>query len=91
MGISLTLINARETAIIILRQRMISPQPNIWLTQDQSVNLSLSIVVQQKKTRVLYLFNRGGPTKLENIFFQIQKLRFSAVFVDFQQNSLIFK
>ena len=41
--------------------------------------------------RALYLsrFNRGGPTKFENIF--IAKLRFLIIFNDFQQNSRMFK
>ena len=45
---------------------------------DQSVNSSVSVVVQQKRTRALYLsrFSRGGPMKFESTFFQIAKLRF---------------
>ena len=36
----------------------------------------------RKKPRVLYpsRFNRGGPTKFENTFFQIAKFRFSTIF-----------
>ena len=92
---TLTLINAgMGGAIILLHRRIgVSPQRNIRLIQDQSVNSSLSIVVQQKKTRVLYLsrFSRGGPTKFESTFFRIVKLRFLSIFVDFHQNSQIFK
>ena len=45
-------------------------------TSDQSVNSSLSVVVQKKKTRAFYVswFNRGGPMKFENTFFLIAKL-----------------
>ena len=43
----LTLVNAGGGAIIILcRKIAISPQPNIRSTWDQSVNSSLSVVVQ---------------------------------------------
>ena len=79
--------------IILYRKIVISTEPNIRLTWDQSVNLSLSVVVQQKRTRVLYLshFNRDGQTKFESTFFQIAKLRFLIIFNDFRQNSRIFK
>ena len=51
-----------------------------------------SVGVQQKKTRALYLswFNRGGPIKFKNTFFQIAKLRFSTIFEnipEFSKNS----
>ena len=52
------------------RKIAISPEPNLRWTSDQSVNSSLSVVVQ---------FNRGGPTKLEITFFQIVKLRFTTI------------
>ena len=47
----------------------------------------------EKKTRAFYLsrLKRGGPMKFENTFFQIAKLRFSSIFVDFRQISRIFK
>ena len=35
--------------IILCRKIVISPQPNIWLSLAQSVNSSLSVVVQWKK------------------------------------------
>ena len=84
----------RGGAIIIhCRKIAISPEPNLRWTLDQSVNSSLSVVVQQKKTRALYLsrFSRGSPTKFENAIFQIAKLRFSRISVkipDFSKNSL---
>ena len=79
--------------IILCRKIAISPQPNLRWTSDQSVNSSLSVAVQEKKTRALYLsrLKRGGPMKFENTFFQIAKFRFSSIFVDFQQISRIFK
>ena len=69
----------RGGAIIILcRKIAISPEPNLRWTSDQSVNSSLSVAVQEKKTRAIYLsrLKRGGPLKFENTFFQIAKLRF---------------
>ena len=50
-------------------------------------------LLSQLKTRALYLswLKRGGPMKFENTFFQIAKLRFSSIFVDFRQIFLIFK
>ena len=79
--------------IILCRKIAISPQPNLRWTSDQSVNSSLSVAVQEKKTRALYLsrLKRGGPMKFENTFFQIAKLRFLSIFVDFRQISRIFK
>ena len=46
-----------------------------------------------EKNRALYLsrLKRGGLMKFENTFFQIEKLRFSSIFVDFRQISRIFK
>ena len=46
-----------------------------------------------EKTRVLFhsQLKRGGPMKFENTFFQIAKLRFSSIFVDFRKISRIFK
>ena len=40
-----------------------------------------------EKNRALYLsqFNRGGPTKLENTFFQISKLRFTTISTTFDK------
>ena len=77
------------------RKTAISPEPNLCWTSDQSVNLSLSVVVQQKKKRALYLsrFKRGGPMKFKNTLFQIAKLRFLpffAVFCHFYQFSTKF-
>ena len=65
---------------------------NIRRTQDQSVNSSLSVVVQEIKNRTLYLhrFSRGGPRKFESTFFQKAKLRFSMILADFHQNYRIF-
>ena len=62
--------------IILCQKIAISPEPNLRWTSDQSVNSSFSVVVQKKKTRVLYLsrFNHGGPSKFENTFSQIVKL-----------------
>ena len=59
--------------IILCRKIAFSPQPNIQLTWDQSVNSSLSVVVQYKKTRALYLpwLNCGGLTKFEGSLFKI--------------------
>ena len=37
--------------------------------------------------RSIFLGLSGGPTKFENTFFQIAKLRFSTIFNDFWQNS----
>ena len=75
------------------RKIAISSEPNLRWTSDQSVNSRLSVAVQEKKARVLYLsqLKRGGPMKFENTFFQIEKLRFSSIFVDFRQISRIFK
>ena len=75
------------TNIILCWKIAISPQPNIRFTRDQSVNSSLSIVVQQKKTRALYQsrFDHGGPTKFEDTFFK------KIIFVDFRQNDKFFK
>merc|ERR1711954_356352 len=72
--------------IILCRKIAISLEPNLRWTSDQSANSSLSVAVQEKKTRALYLswLKRGGPLKFENTFFQIAKLRFSSIFVDFQ-------
>ena len=68
-------------------------EPNLRWTSDQSVNSSLSVEVQEKKNRAFYLsrLKRGGPMKFENTIFQIAKLRFSSIFVDFRQISRIFK
>ena len=73
--------------IILYRKIAISTEPNIRLTWDQSVKLSLSVVVQQKKPRVNYFsrFNHSHLTKFENTFFQIAKLRFLTTFYDFRQ------
>ena len=59
-------------------KKPLSPQRNIRWTQNQSVNSSLSIVVQQKKNSALYLswFSRGGQTKYESTFLQKAKLSF---------------
>ena len=59
------------------RKISISPEPNLRWISDQSVNSSLSVAVQEKKNRVLYLsrLKHGGPMKFENTFFQIAKLR----------------
>ena len=67
----------------------ISTEPIHYWTSDQSVNSSLSVLVQWKKARSLHLsqFNRGGPTKFKNTFLQIGKLRFLTIFNDFRQNS----
>ena len=75
--------------IILCRKIAISPEPNLRWTSDQSANSSLSVAVQEKKTRALYLsrLKRGGPMKFENTFFQIAKLRFSSIFVDFRKIS----
>ena len=57
--------------------------PNTRLTSDQSVNSKLTVVVQTKK-------NSGVPTKLENTFFQMVKLRFLTIsdrIPDFSKNS----
>ena len=65
----------------------------IQLTYGQSVNSSLSIVVQLKKNiALLYLsqFNHGGQEKFENAFFQIAKLKRLMIFADFRQNSRFF-
>ena len=75
--------------LILCHKITISPQPNIWLTSDQSVNLSLSVVVQLTKNRALVLsrFNRGSLTKFENAFFQ---KRFMSIFnkiTDFSKTS----
>ena len=66
------------------RKIAISPERNLRWTSDQSVNSCLSVAVQEKKTRALYLsrLKRGGPMKFENTFFQIAKLRFSSIFVN---------
>ena len=79
--------------IILCRKIAISLDPNLRWTSDLSVNTSLSVAVQEKKNRALYLsrLKRGGPMKFENTFFQIAKLRFSSIFVDFRQISRIFK
>ena len=60
----------------------ISPEPNLRWTSDLSVNSTLSVAVQEKKTRAPYLswLKRGGPMKFETTFFQIAKLRFSTTF-----------
>ena len=44
--------------------------------------LQLLLWSSKKKNRALYLswFNRGGPMKFRNTFFQIAKLRFSTIF-----------
>ena len=75
----LTLGASSQELIILCRKIAISPEPNLRWTSDQSVNSSLSVAVQEKKTRALYLsrLKRGGPMKFENTFFQIAKLRFS--------------
>ena len=89
-----TIVRLHIGAILLLHQKVaIAPHPNIWWTRDQSVNSSLSIVVQKKKPIALYLsrFSRGGPTKFESTFFQIAKLKFLTIFADFRQNSRIFK
>ena len=67
------------------RNIAISPEPKLRWTSDQSVILSLSIVVQKKKNRALYLYwlNHGGPRKFENTFFEIAKMRFLTIFVNF--------
>ena len=59
-----------------------SLEPNNRWTSDQSVNLSLFVVVQQKITRELYLFpfTRGGLTTFKNTIYEIANLRFSAIF-----------
>ena len=79
--------------IIFCRKIVISPEPNLCWTSDQFVSSSLSVAVQEKKPRALYLsrLKRGGPMKFENTFFQIAKLRFSSIFVDFRKKSRIFK
>ena len=71
--------------IILCRKITISPQPNIQLTLDKSVILSLSVEAKQKKNRGLYLsqINRGDPTKLEDTFFQ--KTIFDKI-TDFSKN-----
>ena len=71
------------------RRIAISPKPNLRWTSDQSVNSSLSVLVQLKKNRALYLsrFNRGGQTKFENTYFQIAKFRFSSIFNKFSEFS----
>ena len=45
-----------------------------------------------KKNRAFYLswFNRGGPTKFENTFFQIAKLRFWWFSPKFRSNNVVF-
>ena len=77
---------------IILIPNPNSPEPNLRWTSDESVNSSLSVAVQEKKTRALYLslLKRGSPMKFENTFFHIAKLRFLWIFIkipEFSKNS----
>ena len=65
---------------IFCRKIAISPQPNIRWTWDQSVNSSLSVVIQKNISLYLSWFNHGSTTKFENASFQITKLRFSKNF-----------
>ena len=94
MKANLSLIIWGGGLIIIIYQKIaISPEPNLCWTSDQSVNSSLSVAVQEKKTRALYLsrLKRGGLMKFEITFFQIAKLRFSSIFIDSRKISRIFK
>ena len=57
-----------------------------------SVNTT-NVLESGQYPQALYLsrFSRGGPIKFERTFFQIAKLRFSTILVDFCQNYQIFK
>ena len=80
-------INIIRAIIILCRKIAISPEPNLRWTSDQSVNSRLSVAVQEKKSRALYLsrLKLGGPMKFENTLFQIAKLRLSSIFVIFDK------
>ena len=61
--------------IIIIHQRIvISPQPNVLSSRDQSVNISL---YSRRKNKAHYLswYNRGGPTKFNPISQGVQNFR----------------